>query len=269
MSSVDRVVARVAGRPIRASDVERRTRTLPYGAAGDVATRPAAEKSYLRRWAVQAMVTEALIADAAWSRGLTDAPPDGSQADAATRRRLFEEVTAGVAIDERDARAYYDRNPELFAVPERRRVRQLILPDESSAREMGDRIAAGEEMSVLAKRHSLDPWTRRRGGDLGLLRRGELAGPLEQAIFAAPRGELVGPIRTEQGWHVARVESIESRGRVAYRTARAGIRAQLLAAARETAFSRWLDGQRRSLAAIAPDHEHPAHPRHGDPRHRH
>jgi parvulin-like peptidyl-prolyl isomerase len=107
------------------------------------------------------------------------------------------------------------------------------------------------------------------GGDLGDVHRGELSGSFEDAIFSADVGVVFGPIRTEHGWHVARVEAVTPAAPVPYREARPAIEAELLAAERSRVFGAWLEERRRALVAIEPGFEHPADPVHGYPSHRH
>ena len=108
-----------------------------------------------------------------------------------------------------------------------------------------------------------------RGGDLGDVHRGELSGPLEDAIFGAEIGAIIGPLRTEHGWHVARVEAVAEESSIPYAEARPAIEAELIDAARTRAFDAWLEGRRTALAVIEPGWEHPKHPIHGAPSHRH
>ncbi len=166
-------------------------------------------------------------------------------------------------------RDYYERNRDLYRRREARRVRHILLADEASARVVARRLAAGAEMGALAVSHSIDAGSRAQGGDLGDVHRGELSGPLEDAIFEAAIGAIVGPIQTEHGWHVARVEGVTPASEVPYGEARPAIEAELLAAERTRMFGAWLDGRRRALAVIEPGFEHPAHPVHGLPSHRH
>jgi parvulin-like peptidyl-prolyl isomerase len=108
-----------------------------------------------------------------------------------------------------------------------------------------------------------------RGGVLGDVHRGELSGPLEDAIFAAPVGATFGPIRTEHGWHVARVDAVCAPSCTPYAEARPAIEADLEAAERSRLFGAWLEERRAALAVIEPGFEHPADPVHGFPSHRH
>ena len=124
-------------------------------------------------------------------------------------------------------------------------------------------------MDEIARAVSIDGGTRGNGGYLGDVRRGELAGPLEDALFAAECGAVVGPCETEHGWHVARVEEIIPEGSVPFAEVRGAIEAELLAAARSRRFDEWLAARRAALASIEPEYAHPADPIHGLPSHRH
>jgi parvulin-like peptidyl-prolyl isomerase len=182
---------------------------------------------------------------------------------------LVERVTGSVTVPEHEIRAYYERNRDRYRRREARRVRHILLPDEPSAALVTRQLAAGAEMSALAASRSTDAGTRTQDGLLGDVHRGEFAGPLEEAIFHAETGAIVGPIQTEHGWHVARVEAVVRESLVPYTEARPAIEAELLAAARASAFAAWLELRRTELVSIEPEYEHPAHPLHGLPSHRH
>ena len=124
-------------------------------------------------------------------------------------------------------------------------------------------------MGTLAEALSTDAGTRARGGDLGDVHRGEFTGPFEDAVFGAEIGAIVGPIQTEHGWHVARVEAAANDAYLPLAEVRPGIEAELVAAARTQVFAAWLERRRSALTVIEPEFEHPAHPIHGVPSHRH
>jgi parvulin-like peptidyl-prolyl isomerase len=190
----------------------------------------------MRRWVVQELVNEEVLAHEARLAGLPDSV------------ELVERVTAAVAVPEAEIRAYYERNVDLYRRPEARRIRHALLADEAAARDAAQRIGSATRLDV---------------------RRGEYTGPLEDALFAAAVGELVGPIQTEHGWHVARVDDMTPASVVPYTEARSAIEAELLTAARSRAFDAWLEGRRKALAVIEPEFAHPGDPIHGIPSHRH
>jgi hypothetical protein len=260
-----RDVATVAGRPISMSRLEQRVGEVRRGPRGrHLPPGGGSESIRLSRWIVQELVTEEVLAHEAQAAGITEATPaaDGTPGappspalSPAALARLIERVTASVTVGTRDVRSYYVRNRDLFQRREVRRVRHILRSDEASATVEADRLAAPDQRDVQA--------------DVQDLHRGELAGPLEDAIFDAEVGAVVGPTRTEHGWHVARIEGITRPSCVPYTEARPAIEADLLAAARTREFAAWLERRRAALTVIAPEFEHPGHPVHGLPNHRH
>jgi hypothetical protein len=274
-----RHVATVGGRPISIERLEERVAEVRRGPRGrHLPPGGGSESVRLQRWIVQELVTEDILLHEAREAGIagTDAATHRDARSAASPKlstagiaRLVEHVTASVSVPEPDIRAYYERNHDLYRRREARRVRHILVPDEPSARLVASRIAAGEPMGPLAGAVSTDAGSRTQGGVLGDVRRGEFSGPFEDAIFDAEPGTVVGPIETEHGWHVARVEAVTEPSTVPYAEARPAIEAELLAAARVSAFAAWLERRRSALVVIAPAFEHPAHPHHGIPSHRH
>lgn len=70
-----------------------------------------------------------------------------------------------------------------------------------------DTIQSGEAtFEAMARRHS-DDASASDAGDLGWFTRGQMADTFEEAAFGAEPGELVGPIRSEFGYHLIRVQA--------------------------------------------------------------
>ncbi|ACY47654.1 peptidylprolyl isomerase [Rhodothermus marinus] len=80
----------------------------------------------------------------------------------------------------------------------RRQARQEAL-------ELKRQLEQGADFATLAREHSDDPGSARRGGDLGWFGRGRMVEPFEEAAFSAPIGRVVGPIETRFGYHLIEV----------------------------------------------------------------
>jgi [acyl-carrier-protein] S-malonyltransferase len=276
-------VAVVGERPISLAHLDQRVAAVRRGPRGrHLPPDGAFESVSLRRWIVQELVTEEVLAHEARALGIIGAeagrgasrePGRGGMTSPALPpaavARLVELVTASVSVAPHEVRAYYERNRDRYRRRAARRVRHALLPDAASARRAARRLATGEDVGAPAEAHSTDAGTRTRGGELTDVHLGELTGPLEDAIFGAEIGAIVGPIRTEHGWHVARVEVVAPESYIPYAEARPAIEAELVAAARTRVFASWLEGRRLALAVIEPEWDHPAHPIHGVPSHRH
>jgi [acyl-carrier-protein] S-malonyltransferase len=238
------IVATVAGRPIPLSVLEAKVTEVRRGPRGrHLPPEPAGlESTPVGRWLVQELVTEAVLDHELRAAGLRGRSPKAMVT-------LVERVTAHVAVPDADVRAYYDRNGDLYTRPEVRLVRHAVVPDVEAAEAMVRSGAIeGNELDV---------------------RRGELAGPLEDALFAAHVGDVIGPVRTEHGWHVARIEAVEPASIDPLDDVRPAILADLLAAARARAFGEWLEARRKAIAVVEPAYAHPGDPVHGLPSHRH
>jgi len=73
-----------------------------------------------------------------------------------------------------------------------------------------DSLESGTDFGDLARRHSEDPGSASRGGDLGFVRRGQFVKEFESVVFSMSEGELSEPIETEFGFHL--IELVERRG---------------------------------------------------------
>jgi [acyl-carrier-protein] S-malonyltransferase len=200
--------------------------------------------SGIRAWILRELVDEAILFEEARAAGIV-----GSRSGTMTAgdvALLVELVTTGIVVAEAEVRSYFERNPDLFRRPATRTVRLVTCSSEAAA--------ASADLEAVA------PLT---------MRRGELVGAVEDAIFRARVGALVGPIETELGWHCARVEAVMEESIVPFVEARQEIEAELLRAARLVAFDEWLTGRRRTLARLMPGFEHPGQPGHGSSSHRH
>jgi hypothetical protein len=99
-----------------------------------------------------------------------------------------------------------------FEQPERRKVAHILVRVPAvggSAAEEGARakaeaalaqIKGGADFAGVAREISQDDATASRGGELGLVARGELMPPFEQVAFELKRGEVGGPVRTGYGY---------------------------------------------------------------------
>ena len=87
-------------------------------------------------------------------------------------------------------------------------ARHILVGDKELAEEIKKKIDGGEEFSKLAEEFSECP-SKKRGGDLGWFGKGAMVRPFEVAAFSADEGEIVGPIKTEFGYHIIYVYEVQ------------------------------------------------------------
>jgi len=87
-------------------------------------------------------------------------------------------------------------------------ARHILVNSKELAEELKQRHENGEDFSKLAEEFSECP-SKKRGGDLGWFGKGAMVRPFEVAAFSAQEGEVVGPVKTEFGWHLIYVYEVQ------------------------------------------------------------
>ncbi|AQZ94148.1 peptidylprolyl isomerase [Halopseudomonas phragmitis] len=83
-------------------------------------------------------------------------------------------------------------------------ARHILVKTEAEAAALKKRIAAGEAFDVLAKKYSTCA-SKKRGGDLGEVRPGQMVRAIDQIIFKKALKVVHGPVKTQFGWHLVQV----------------------------------------------------------------
>jgi peptidyl-prolyl cis-trans isomerase D len=147
---------------------------------------------------------------------------------------LHSDVAQNVAVTEEKILEYYEANSDLYLQDEQRQARHILIAfndDEAAAEEkataLAARINAGEPFEDIARTNSDDTLTATQGGDLGTLTRSQLPDELGDAIFDMSEGDVAGPIRTDFGFHIVRLDRIVEQGPMPLDQVRAEIMSDL------------------------------------------
>lgn len=127
---------------------------------------------------------------------------------------LLEEVLERKGeVSESDIQKYYEDNKDRFSEPQEIKIRHIVVNSESVLKEVLAKLSGGENFEKLAAVYNVDQ-TRGDGGNLGYIRRGQLAPPFaqfEEAAFSlSKKGEISGVVKTPFGYHL--IQLIERRG---------------------------------------------------------
>jgi foldase protein PrsA len=85
----------------------------------------------------------------------------------------------------------------------------ILVSTESEAKELLAKIKKGENFASLAKKHSNDPGSAKKGGDLGYFATGNMVEPFEKAAFKLKVGETSDIVKTQFGYHI--IKATDSR----------------------------------------------------------
>ena len=123
-------------------------------------------------------------------------------------------LSSVIEPDDQQIAGFYEENKGRYQTAESRRARHILVAlnesatDEereeklSLARELLERLESGEDFAELAEQYSDDPGSRVNGGDLGVIARGQMVAPFEDAVYRMGEGDIEGPVETQYGYHI-------------------------------------------------------------------
>jgi foldase protein PrsA len=142
---------------------------------------------------------------------------------------LRTKVTKGKAnVSAQQISAYYAKNKARFAQPERRDLRIVLTKTAAKANQAKAALQSGQSWKAVAKKDSIDQASKNQGGVLLAVAKGQQEKALDTAVFAAKRGGLNGPVKTQFGFYVFTVTKITPASQQSLQAATATIK-QLLA----------------------------------------
>lgn len=131
-------------------------------------------------------------------------------------RLVNKQVVPSITVSPIAIRAFYDEHRDSIAVvPARIKLAHIIVPIRQSeaeqkrgferALEVYKLLLAGGDFGVIAQEFSDDPNSRKAGGMLGKLKRGEVLAEFEENLFGLKPGEVSQPFPTRLGFHIVEV----------------------------------------------------------------
>lgn len=137
---------------------------------------------------------------------------------------LYDKVTGDIdEPTEAEAKASFERWTCHFGTPERRRLSNVVVLDEKTAKEVVAALTAGSPWDDVVATYSQDRATADKGGDLGLRSEHELDAAYAEEAFTAERGRVFGPVKTEGGWNIGRVEGVVAHQPAAFEDVKAAV----------------------------------------------
>ena len=129
---------------------------------------------------------------------------------------LSPDLFLGAKPTEEDVKTFYEQNQNRFRVAEQRRASHILIgldKGEEQAKKKAEEILAKvkadpSKFAALAKENSIDPGSAAQGGDLGYFGRGMMVGPFDSAVFSGKKGDIVGPVKTDFGYHIISITDV-------------------------------------------------------------
>ena len=132
-------------------------------------------------------------------------------------------LMATITLPEQDLKTYYEQNLQRLAGQEQRRASHILITaaKEAPAAERDKARARAQELLAqvrkapksfadVARKHSQDPGSAAKGGDLDFFARGAMVKPFEDAVFGMKEGEISDLIESDFGFHIIELTGIKS-----------------------------------------------------------
>jgi parvulin-like peptidyl-prolyl isomerase len=140
-------------------------------------------------------------------------------------RTAIVDLAGQVQISESALYHHFEANRERYAEPPRVRIRQIVVEDESRARQILSELRGGADFAMLARAHSLSP-DAADGGALDPFAKGDMPEVFERAFELKP-GKLSGVIESPYGFHIFQLEERIPEQPAEFESARERIRSEL------------------------------------------
>jgi peptidyl-prolyl cis-trans isomerase D len=133
-------------------------------------------------------------------------------------------LAAKTPVAPEDVKRVYEEqlNAGKLGQKEERRASHVLIAVKAGAPEAEKKAAEAKAAAIaaqvrknpksfadVARKESQDPGSAAQGGDLGFFSRGAMVKPFEDAVFAAKKGDILGPVASDFGYHVIEVTDIK------------------------------------------------------------
>jgi peptidyl-prolyl cis-trans isomerase C len=210
----DPVVAKVNGVEVHQSDLNLAEEDI----GRDV---PVNDESGKRDYLVNYVTDLLLVAQAAEAKKIPDSAEFKQRLAFMRNKALMETVLgqeAKSALTEPALRKIYDDATKNAASEQEIHARHILFrvadPNDQAASKAAEdrvkntieRIKKGEDFEKLAMALTEDPSGKQDGGDLGYFTKDQMVPEFSAAAFGLDKGQVSGPVKTQFGWHVLKVE---------------------------------------------------------------
>lgn len=137
------------------------------------------------------------------------------------------EAVRNVVVTEEELKEFYEANKARFEKGATVSAKHILVKEEEKCQKVLEEIIAGKAFEEAAQQYSTCP-SGQKGGDLGEFGKGQMVKEFEEAAFAAEIGHVVGPVATQFGYHLIKVEAKNEATVAAFEEVKEQIRRNLL-----------------------------------------
>ncbi|MEG2788990.1 MAG: peptidylprolyl isomerase [Romboutsia sp.] len=122
------------------------------------------------------------------------------------KQYAINKILTSIQLTEEEVSNFYEANKEKFIKPESASAKHILVDNEDKATELLNKITNNEiTFEEAAREHSTCP-SKDADGDLGTFPRGQMVPEFEEAVFTMDKGEVRGPVQTQFGFHLIKLD---------------------------------------------------------------
>jgi parvulin-like peptidyl-prolyl isomerase len=164
-------------------------------------------------------------------------------------------VGENAKVSEADMKAYYNdpNNQSQFVVPDSVSARHVLVSSKAVATKVQQLLAADPSdanWKKVAKKYSIDPGSKDKGGDLGSFPKGRMVPQFDKIAFSIKPGTISAPVKSQFGYHIVEVTKKTAGSTKTYEEAKATIEQTLKYQLQSKAWTDWLAKAEKDTAII-------------------
>ena len=186
----------------------------------------------LRLYARRLFALKVLLSRRATELGLDETERVKKGVERTLRQALMDRLRQ-VEVDERidpsdgDLRSHYEQHRDQFATNERISIQEILVDTRDMAEKLLAEIEQGGDMDELARRYSQRSSRVRRAGGRVQLLRPDKYGNVGWEAKNAKEGDIVGPVKSTQGYSIFKVIDIVPARQLNFEEAKGRVNARL------------------------------------------
>jgi parvulin-like peptidyl-prolyl isomerase len=248
-----------AGKQLQASFVTQLVQQAEFDAAAKqlgVTVKEADVATNLQKLKLQyAKGTNGKVDDAKWTKVLADnhttqATVVENLRNGLERSAIFTDLTKSVTVSDADVKAYYLKNKKVYSTPATRVVRHILVKNKALADKIYAQLATSDaQFAALAKKYTIDPGSKKKGGQLGAIQKGQTVPAFDKVAFSAPTGKVSKPVKSSYGWHVieATGDTVPASQKPLNAALKKTIRGSLLTSKKQSVANQWFTAFQKKL----------------------
>nr|WP_144919557.1 peptidylprolyl isomerase [Paenibacillus bovis] len=146
-----------------------------------------------------------------------------------------------IDVTEEEMKEHFEENKESFNEEEQVQASHILVEDEETAKEVKEKVDAGEDFAELAKEYSTDPGSKDNGGDLGYFGKGKMVKEFEEAAFALEVDGVSDIVKSEKGYHIIKVTGKKEAKEAVFEDVKEEIKETLFNKELQTEYPTWLN----------------------------